>query len=42
MSSFAKNTKQQSGIQVRLAAADEASSIAAVLHQAFIEYESLY
>lgn len=35
-------TEQQSSIQVRLAAAEEASSIAAVLHQAFIEYESLY
>jgi len=34
-------TEQQSGIQVRLAAAEEASAIASVLHQAFIEYESL-
>ena len=33
---------QRSGILVRLATADEASSIALVLHEAFIEYESLY
>jgi len=35
-------SEQQSGIQVRLATVEEASSIAAVLHQAFIEYEALY
>jgi GNAT superfamily N-acetyltransferase len=35
-------SERQCSIQTRLAIADEAASIAWVLHQAFIEYESLY
>ena len=35
-------SERQCNIQIRLAIADEAESIAWVLHKAFIEYESLY
>ena len=35
-------SERQCNIQIRLAIADEAESIAWVLHQAFAEYESLY
>ena len=35
-------SQRQCSIQIPLAIADEAASIAWVLHQAFIEYESLY
>ena len=35
-------SERQPSIQTRLAIADEAASIASVLHQAFVEYEGLY
>ena len=35
-------SERQCSIQTRFAIADEAASIAWVLHQAFIQYESLY
>jgi ribosomal protein S18 acetylase RimI-like enzyme len=35
-------SERQSSVQIRLATADEAASIASVLREAFMEYESLY
>ena len=35
-------SKRQRSLQIRRATADEAVSIASVLHQAFVEYEPLY
>jgi GNAT superfamily N-acetyltransferase len=35
-------SERRSRIQTRLAIADEAEAIASVLHEAFVEYESLY